>query len=80
VRAACDVRAIVESTADLLLLLGVGGAAWGGGTQPAAKAHGGLDVGIFLRRWRLNIDVQTGYGSSETYRIVNFSKRFSWDE
>lgn len=75
-----DVRAIVGSTANLLLLLGVGGAAWGGGTLPAAKAHGGLDVGIFLRSWRLNIDVQTGYGSSQTYGIVNFSRRFGWDE
>ena len=75
-----DLRAIVLSTAKLMLLAGIGGAIWGGGSVGNAKGQGGPDLGIFVRRWHISIDVQAGYGSSRTYGLVNFSRQFHWDE
>jgi len=75
-----DLRAIVLSTAELMLLAGVGGAIWGGGSVGDAKGQGGPDLGIFVRRWHTNIDLQFGYGSSRTYGLLNFTTQFHWDE
>jgi hypothetical protein len=75
-----DLRAILLSTAQFMLLGGVGGAIWGGGSVGNAKGQGGPDFGIFVRRWHASIDLQAGYGSSHTYGLVNFSRRFGWDE
>jgi hypothetical protein len=75
-----DLRVIVLSTAELMLLGGVGGAIWGGGSVGNAKGQGGPDLGIFVRRWHTSIDLQAGYGSSRTYGLVNFSRQFHWDE
>jgi hypothetical protein len=75
-----DLRMVVLSTGRLLLLLGGGGAIWGGGSVGQAKGQGGADVGVFLRHWRLSVDLQAGYGSSHTYGIVGLSRSFGWDE
>jgi hypothetical protein len=75
-----DVRAIMLSTAEVMLLGGVGGAIWGGGSVGNAKGQGGPDIGIFVRRWHTSIDLQVGYGSSHAYGLVNFSRQFHWDE
>jgi hypothetical protein len=75
-----DLRAILLSTAEVMLLGGVGGAIWGGGSVGNAKGQGGPDIGIFVRRWHTSIDLQVGYGSSHTYGLVNFSRQFHWDE
>jgi hypothetical protein len=75
-----DLRAIVLSTAEVMLLAGVGGAIWGGGSVGNAKGQGGADLGVFVRRWHANFDLQAGYGSSHTYGLVSFSKRIAWDE
>ncbi len=75
-----DLRAIVLSTAEVMLLAGAGGAIWGGGSVGNAKGQGGPDLGVFLRRWHASIDLQAGYGSSHTYGLVSFSRRIGWDE
>lgn len=75
-----DWRMVVMSTGRLLLLLGVGGAIWGGGSVGQAKGQGGLDLGSFVREWRVSMDLQAGYGSSRTYGMVSFARSFSWDE
>ena len=75
-----DARTVSYSTGRLLLLLGVGGAIWGGGSVGQAKGQGGPDVGFFLREWRVSIDLQAGYGSSGTYGLVSFSRSLGWDE
>lgn len=75
-----DARTVAYSTGRLLLLFGVGGAIWGGGSVGQAKGQGGPDVGFFLRGWRVSIDLQAGYGSSRTYGLVSFSRSFGWDE
>jgi hypothetical protein len=63
-----------------MLLAGVGGAIWGGGSVGDAKGQGGPDFGIFVRRWPTNVDVQFGYGSSRTYGLLNFTRQFHWNE
>jgi hypothetical protein len=75
-----DLRTIALSRADFLLLAGIGGAIWGGGTLASAKTHGGVDLGIFVPKWHLGIQIQTGYGTSYAYGIVTASKHFSWEE
>ena len=75
-----DLRTVALSTGRLILLLGAGGAIWGGGSVGQAKGQGGPDVGVFLREWRLSIDVQAGYGSSKTYGMVSVSRSFNWEE
>ena len=75
-----DLRAVAASTAELILLVGGGGAIWGGGTVGQAKGQGGPDLGIFLRRWRISFDLQAGYGSSHTYGTLSLSRSFAWDE
>lgn len=75
-----DARVVALSTGRLLLLVGAGGAIWGGGSVGQAKGQGGPDVGVFVREWRVSVDVQAGYGSSRTYGMVSFSRTFGWDE
>jgi hypothetical protein len=75
-----DVRTVAFSGDRLMLLAGVGGAVWGGGSVGQAKGQGGFDVGVFLRSWHLSIDTQVGYGSSRTYGMVSASRSFGWDE
>ena len=75
-----DLRAVVLSTANLMLLAGAGGAIWGGGSVGQAKGQGGLDFGVFVRRWHLSFDLQTGYGSSHYYGLLSCSKRIGWDD
>jgi 3',5'-cyclic AMP phosphodiesterase CpdA len=57
-----------------------GGAVWGGGTAGQAKGQGGPDLGVFIRKLRMSIDLQAGYGSSRTYGTVSVSRTFSWSE
>lgn len=75
-----DLRTVVLSTGRMILLMGAGGAIWGGGSVGQAKGQGGPDLGIFLREWRMSIDVQAGYGSSHTYGTVGLSRSVSWDD
>jgi hypothetical protein len=75
-----DVRTVAYGTARWLLLLGGGGAVWGGGTVGKPNGQGGPDVGLFLRELHTSIDLQSGYGSSHLYGLVSVSVSFGWDE
>jgi hypothetical protein len=75
-----DLRSVLLSTGRLMLLAGAGGAIWGGGSVGAIKGQGGPDLGIFLRKWRTSIDLQVGYGSSNGYGLVSFSRQLHWEE
>ena len=75
-----DVRAVAYGTARWLLLLGGGGAVWGGGTVGKPNGQGGPDLGLFLRELHTSIDLQSGYGSSHLYGLMSVSVSFGWDE
>jgi hypothetical protein len=75
-----DLRMVVLSTGRCMLLLGAGGAIWGGGSVGQAKGQGGADVGLFFREWHVSLDLQAGYGSSRTYGTLSLSRSFGWDE
>jgi len=75
-----DLRTVALSTGRWMLLLGAGGAIWGGGSVGQAKGQGGPDVGIFIRQWHASVDLQAGYGSSRTYGTVSVTRSFGWDE
>jgi hypothetical protein len=74
-----DARMVMLSTAQLLLMVGVGGAVWGGGSVGQAKGQGGLDAGFFARESRVSVDLQAGYGSSRAYGMISFSRTFGWE-
>jgi hypothetical protein len=75
-----DLRTVAFSTGRWMMLIGAGGAIWGGGTVGQAKGQGGPDVGLFFRKWHLSVDLQAGYGSSRTYGTLSMSRTFGWDE
>ena len=75
-----DLRTVALSTGRWMLLLGAGGAIWGGGSVGQAKGQGGPDVGIFIRQWHAGVDLQAGYGSSRTYGTISVTRTFGWDE
>jgi hypothetical protein len=75
-----DLRAMAMSTSKFILLIGGGGAIWGGGSLDGVKAHGGPDIGIFLRRYHLDIEIQGGYGSAHTYGVVSVYRQFNFAE
>jgi hypothetical protein len=75
-----DVRTMSVSTKNYILLFGGGGAIWGGGSLEGVLAHGGPEVGIFLRQYHLDIEIQGGYGSAHTYGVVTVSRQFNVEE
>jgi hypothetical protein len=75
-----DLRTIAFSTGRLMLILGAGGAIWGGGGSDL-QGQAGPDIGVFLNTWRTNVDLQIGYGGNpHTYGLISISKHFGWDE
>lgn len=75
-----DLRTVVLSTAELMLLGGAGGQVWGGGSAVALQGEGGLDLGVFIRSWHLEVDVQGGYGVLHTYGLCGVSRHFDFEE
>lgn len=75
-----DLRTICLSTGAMLLLAGAGSTIWGGGSAQGPKVQVGPDLGIFLRRSQVRLDLQTGYGSDHLYGILSLSRRFDWEE
>jgi len=76
-----DLRTVALSTGKLMLLAGAGAFIWGGPTvKGGAKVQGGPDVGIFIRDWKLRLDLQAGYGNDHEYGMLSFSRSFDWEE
>jgi hypothetical protein len=76
-----DLRMVALSTDKLMLLAGAGGIIWGGQTvKGSPKGQGGPDLGLFLRDWKLRIDLQAGYGSDQEYGMLSLSRSFDWAE
>ena len=74
-----DARLIALSTDKLMLLAGAGTIIWGGHTvQGSAKAQGGPDLSLFIRDWKLRIDLQAGYGSDQEYGMLSLSRSFDF--
>ena len=77
-----DLQAVTFSTEQLALLVGVGGAIWGGGPE-TSNLHGqaGPDIGMFIRRLHLRVDLQVGYGGDQhTDGLLSMTRNFGWDE
>lgn len=75
-----DLRAVVLSTEDYMLLAGAGGAIYGGGFVTDVSGEGGPDLGVYYRPWQMGVDIQAGYGSAHQYGQVAFYKQFSFPE
>ena len=75
-----DLRMVVQSTEDYLLMAGAGGVIYGGGFVSGVAGQGGPDLGIYYRPWQLGIDGQGGYGTPNGYGQITLYKQFSWPE
>lgn len=76
-----DVRTIALSTGRLMLMAGAGAIIWGGRTvKGSAKVQGGPDLALYLRDWKLRVDLQAGYGNDHEYGMLTLSRSFDWEE
>jgi hypothetical protein len=75
-----DIKLVCFSTRTMMLLAGAGSAIWGGGTALGPKVQVGPDIGLYLRRFKTRLDLQTGYGSDHVYGLLSFSRQFAWEE
>jgi len=75
-----DLRTVLLSTGELIVLAGAGATVWGGNGPGPANVQGGPDLGFFYRPWKIRLDIQGGYGSDNEYGLVAFSRSFDWQE
>jgi hypothetical protein len=75
-----DLRMVVQSTEDYLLMAGAGGVIYGGGFVSGVAGQGGPDLGLYYRPWQVGIDGQGGYGTPHGYGQITVYKQFSWSE
>jgi hypothetical protein len=77
---AIDLRTVLLSRGNFLILGGAGGDLYKGGFISGVQAEGGPDLGIFLTRWRAGADFQTGYGNAKYYLQLSMFKLLGWNE
>lgn len=75
-----DLRVVAVSTEDYLFTAGVGGATYQGGLIGSAQGQGGVDLGVYFRRWGFGVDVQSGYGSAKGFGQLSFIKQWDFPE
>lgn len=75
-----DQRVVVASTENYLFTAGVGGAIYQGGEIDNAQGQGGVDLGVYFRRWGFGVDVQSGYGSAQGFGQLTFIKQWDFPE
>ncbi len=78
---AIDLRMVLFSRGSYMVFAGGGGAIWNGGfIEGGLAGEGGPDVGAYLTKLKIGLDVQAGYGTSGGYVQVTCFKLFSFNE
>lgn len=72
-----DILAVVTQTPDWILMLGAGGAVYGGGFIRGLDGQGGPMVEVYNKAWALGATLQAGYGTPGFYGMLNLYKTFS---
>jgi len=75
-----DLRAIVYSTEQYVVLAGAGGAIFGGGFVPSIAGQAGPIVAMYLSGLQLGFNLQGGYGNAGGYAQLSLFKQFRWSE
>jgi hypothetical protein len=75
-----DLRAVVLTTENYMVLVGGGGVIYGGGFVSGVAGQGGPDLGLYYRPWQIGADLQAGYGTPNGYGQLTLYKQFSWLE
>ncbi len=72
-----DVRVVAWQNPEWMLLLGAGGAVYGGGFISGLEGQGGGIVGVFNRVWQAGGDLQVGGGTPGVYGLLTLYKSFT---
>lgn len=72
-----DLRLVALATENYMFFVGGGGAMYNGGFVKGLQGQGGIDLGAYLQRFQIGIDLQGGYGSPGWYGEVNLYGTFS---
>ncbi len=72
-----DVRVVAWQNPEWMLLLGAGGAVYGGGFISGIEGQGGGIVGVFNRYWQAGADLQVGGGTPGVYGLLTVYKSFA---
>ena len=75
-----DSRVVLASTENYLFTTGVGGAIYQGGEIGQTQGQGGVDLGVYFRRWGFGVDMQSGYGSAQGFGQLSFIKQWDFPE
>ncbi|HTY54263.1 MAG TPA: hypothetical protein VMB26_03630 [Candidatus Binataceae bacterium] len=75
-----DPRVVALATDNYLFTAGAGGAIYQGGAIHAAQGQGGIDLGVYFRKWGFGVDIQSGYGTADGYGELTFEKQWSFLE
>ena len=78
--ASIDLRTVLISSENYMLMAGGGGDIYGGGFVSGVAGQGGPDLGLYYRPFQAGIDVQAGYGTAHQYGQIVLYKQFSWTE
>lgn len=75
-----DTLVVAVSTANYLFTAGAGGAIYQGGQIEQVGGQGGVDLGVYFRRWSFGVEVQSGYGNADGYSQLSFIKQLDFAE
>lgn len=75
-----DLQAVLLSREAYMLMVGAGGAIYGGGFVTGVQGQAGPDLGFYYRAWRMGMNLQAGYGDAHQYGQISVFKQFSWAE
>ncbi len=75
-----DFRVVAGRSPDWTVVVGAGGAVYGGGFIRGADGQGGAILGLYNNFWKMGGDLQTGYGTPGAYGELTIYKTFSlWE-
>jgi hypothetical protein len=75
-----DLRMVATRSPDWTVVVGAGGAVYGGGFIHGADGQGGPILGLYNNLWKLGADLQAGYGTPGAYGELTIYKTFSiWE-
>jgi hypothetical protein len=77
---AMDVRSVVFTGKNLMVVVGAEGSFYGGGAASLAGGQFGPVIELWLPKWDLPVTASTGYGSTGGFGLLSLSRSFNLTE